>query len=514
MTDDKMNLKSIRTTARLGGGEERISAQHAKGKLTARERIELLLDPGTFTETGMFVTHRAVGLGMEKSHPAGDGVVTGYGKIDGRLVYVFAQDFTVIGGSVGEAHGRKIARLMDLAYQNGAPLIGLNDSGGARIQEGVDALAGYGEIFFRNVRASGVAPQISVILGPCAGGAVYSPAITDFVFMVEKTAHMFITGPEVVRAVTHEQVSADSLGGAEIHRARSGVAHFTAPDEESLLQNVRYLLSFLPANNLTPPPVSPTLDDPQRQTPEIAQIVPANAQEPYDVHLVIEALADDGEFLEVQPDYARNIVVGFMRLDGYPVGVIANQPDHLAGVLDIDASDKAARFIRFCDGFHLPLVTLVDTPGFMPGVDQEYGGIIRHGAKMIYAYSEATVPKLALILRKAYGGAYIVMSSKHLGSDMNFALPNAEIAVMGPEGAVNIVFRKEIEAAEDKTARQTELTRKYREELATPLVAAARGYLDDIIEPEECRQRLVNALESLREKRQATPPRKHGNIPL
>ena len=514
MTENKMNLKSIRNTARLGGGEERIAAQHAKGKLTARERIEQLLDAGTFTETGMFVTHRAVGLGMEKSHPAGDGVVTGYGKIDGRLVYVFAQDFTVIGGSVGEAHGRKIARLMDLAYQNGAPLIGLNDSGGARIQEGVDALAGYGEIFFRNVRASGVTPQISVILGPCAGGAVYSPAITDFVFMVEKTAHMFITGPEVVRAVTHEQVSSDSLGGAEIHRSRSGVAHFTAPDEESLLQNVRYLLSFLPSNNLTPPPVSPTIDDPQRPTPEIGNIVPSNAQEPYDVHLVIESLADDGEFLEVQADYARNIVVGFMRLDGYPVGVIANQPDHLAGVLDIDASDKAARFIRFCDGFHLPLITLVDTPGFMPGVDQEYGGIIRHGAKMIYAYSEATVPKLALILRKAYGGAYIVMSSKHLGSDMNFSLPNAEIAVMGPEGAVNIVFRKEIDAAEDKTARQAELTRKYRDELATPLVAAARGYLDDIIEPEECRQRLVNALESLREKRQSTPPRKHGNIPL
>jgi acetyl-CoA carboxylase carboxyltransferase component len=514
MNDPKNDLEKIREAARQGGGESRIAAQHAKGKGTARERIEKLLDPDTFHETGMFVTHRASGLGMEKSHPYSDGVITGWGKIDGRTVYVFAQDFTVMGGSVGEAHGRKIARLMDLAIQNGAPLIGLNDSGGARIQEGVDALAGYGEIFYRNVRASGVIPQLSIILGPCAGGAVYSPAITDFVFMVEKTAHMFITGPEVVRAVTHEDISAAELGGAEVHRTRSGVAHFTAADEDTLLANVRWLLSYLPPNNLTPPPYAPTGDDPQRATSELTEMIPADPQQPYDILRVIETLADGGEFLEVQSEYAPNLVVGFIRLDGYPVGVIANQPDNLAGVLDINASDKGARFIRFCDAFHIPLLTLVDTPGFMPGAEQEYGGIIRHGAKMIYAYSEASVPKVALILRKAYGGAYIVMSSKHLGSDLNFSLPGAEIAVMGPEGAVNVVFRKEIDSAEDPTARQAELTRKYREELATPLVAAARGYLDDIIQPEECRARLTQAFEALRDKRESTPSRKHGNIPL
>ena len=507
-------LEQIRTEASLGGGEARIAAQHAKNKLTARERIEQLIDPGTFQEIGMFVTHRASGLGMEKSHPYTDGVVTGWGKVDGRLVYVFAQDFTIMGGSVGEAHGMKIANLLDMARQNGAPVIGLNDSGGARIQEGVEALAGYGQIFYRNVQASGVVPQISVILGPCAGGAVYSPAITDFIFMVEKTAHMFITGPEVVKAVTHQEVSFDQLGGAAIHREQSGVAHFTAPDEETLLSNVRWLLSFLPANNLTPPPYLPPSDDPQRTLPELAQIVPADPQQPYDVRSVIEALVDGGEFLEVQSEYAANLVIGFARMDGYPVGIVANQPLHLAGVLDINSSDKGARFIRFCDAFHIPLVTLVDTPGFLPGTDQEYGGVIRHGAKLAYAYSEATVAKVTLVLRKAYGGAYIVMGSKHLGGDYNLAWASAEIAVMGPEGAVSIVFSKDIAAAEDPAAERDRLIKNYRAEFATPLIAASRGYLDDVIDPSESRIRVIRALEALREKRQNTPSRKHGNIPL
>lgn len=514
MTDHSSRLEAMRAESLKGGGDARIAAQHAKGKRTARERIEQLLDADTFQEIGAFVQHRATGLGMEKSHPLGDGVVTGYGKVDGRLVYVFAQDFTILGGSVGLAHGQKIARLMDMATQNGAPLIGLNDSGGARIQEGVDALAGYGDIFFRNVRASGVIPQISIILGPCAGGAVYSPAITDFVFMAEGTANMFITGPEVVRAVTHEDVDSDSLGGATVHHARSGVAHFTAPDEESLLAHVRELLSYLPPNNLTPPPYTPPSDEPDRPTPDLGGMIPSEPQQSYDVHAVIEQLVDGGEFLEVQSEYAKNLVVGFARMDGHPVGIVANQPDFLAGVLDINASDKGARFIRFCDSFHIPLITLVDTPGFMPGLEQEHGGIIRHGAKMIYAYAEATVPKITLILRKAYGGAYIVMSSKHLAGDINYALPNAEIAVMGPDGAVRIVFRKELEASEDPAAQQEELTRRYREDLANPFVAAARGYLDDVIAPQEARLRLVMALESLRDKRQATPQRKHGNIPL
>ncbi|HVM71513.1 MAG TPA: acyl-CoA carboxylase subunit beta, partial [Anaerolineales bacterium] len=492
----------------------RVAAQHAKHKLTARERIEQLIDPGTFQEIGMFVTHRASGLGMEKSHPFTDGVVTGWGKVDGRLVYVFAQDFTIMGGSVGEAHGMKIATLLDLARQNGAPAIGLNDSGGARIQEGVEALAGYGQIFYRNVQASGVIPQISVILGPCAGGAVYSPAITDFIFMVEKTAHMFITGPEVIKAVTHQEVSFDELGGAAIHREQSGVAHFTAPDEETLLSNVRWLLSFLPSNNLTPPPYIPSSDDPDRTLPELDQVVPADPQQPYDVRSVIEALVDGGEFLEVQAEYAANLVIGFARMDGYPVGIIANQPLHLAGVLDINSSDKGARFIRFCDAFHIPLVTLVDTPGFLPGTDQEYGGVIRHGAKLAYAYSEATVAKVTLVLRKAYGGAYIVMGSKHLGGDYNLAWTSAEIAVMGPEGAVSIVFSKDIASAEDPAAERSRLIKNYRDEFATPLIAASRGYLDDVIKPSESRTRVIRALEVLREKRQNTPSRKHGNIPL
>ena len=507
-------LEKLQTSALLGGGQVQIEKQHTKGKFTARERIEKLLDPGTFVETGMYVSHRAVGLGMETAHPATDGVITGWGKIDGRLIYIFAQDFTILGGSLGEAHGRKIAQLMDLAYQNGAPIIGLNDSGGARIQEGVDSLASYGEIFYRNTRASGVIPQISLIMGPCAGGAVYSPGINDFVFMVDKNAYMFITGPEVIKAVTHEDVDFDSLGGAVVHSEKSGVAHFTAPDEDALLSQLRWLLSYLPSNNLTPPPFIPPNDDSQRLNPELEQIVPIDPQQPYDMHSVIEAIADGGEFLEIQPDYAQNIIVGFARLAGHPVGFVANQPGYLAGVLDINASDKGARFIRFCDAFHIPLVTLVDTPGFLPGSEQEHDGIIRHGAKMIYAYSEATVPKVAIILRKAYGGAYIVMSSKHLKCDYNLAWPQAEIAVMGPEGAVKIIFRKEINAAEDPAAAALERTRQYREEFANPYLAASRGYLDDVIVPGESRMRLIAALESLREKRQSTPSRKHGNIPL
>ncbi|HTX89632.1 MAG TPA: acyl-CoA carboxylase subunit beta [Anaerolineales bacterium] len=514
MTKTTSNLEQIRAEAILGGGQTRIEAQHAKSKQTARERLEQLLDPGTFQEIGTFVTHRATGLGMEKSHPYTDGVVTGWGKVDGRLVYVFAQDFTIMGGSVGEAHGMKIAALLDMARQNGAPVIGLNDSGGARIQEGVDSLAGYGQIFYRNVQSSGVVPQLSVILGPCAGGAVYSPAITDFVFMVEKTAHMFITGPEVVKAVTHQEVSFDQLGGAAVHREQSGVAHFTAPDEETLLSNVRWLLSFLPSNNLTPPPYQPSNDDPERPLTELAQAIPTDPQQPYDVRTVVEALVDEKEFLEVQPDYAPNLVIGFARMDGHPVGIVANQPLHLAGVLDINSSDKGARFIRFCDAFHIPLVTLVDTPGFLPGTDQEYGGVIRHGAKLAYAYSEATVAKVTLILRKAYGGAYIVMGSKHLGGDVNLAWASAEIAVMGPEGAVSIVFSKDLQAAKDPAAERARLIENYRAELANPLIAASRGYLDDVIEPSESRLRVVRALEALREKRQTTPSRKHGNIPL
>jgi acetyl-CoA carboxylase carboxyltransferase component len=510
----EVKLDELRSAALLGGGSSQIEKQHAKGKKTARERIEMFLDPASFTETGLFVSHRAIGFGMENNHPATDGVVTGWGKVDGRVVYVFAQDFTILGGSLGEAHGKKIAQLMDLAYQNGSPVIGINDSGGARIQEGVDSLASYGEIFFRNTRASGVIPQISVIMGPCAGGAVYSPGINDFILMVNQNAYMFITGPEVVKAVTHEDVDFDSLGGAEVHGKKSGVAHITAPDEEALLGQLRWLLSYLPSNNMTPPPYQSPADDPHRLVTDLDKIVPLDPQRPYDMHAVIEAIVDGAEFLEIQAEYAENILVGFARLDGYPVGIVANQPGYLAGVLDINASDKAARFIRFCDAFHFPLITLVDTPGFLPGSEQEHDGIIRHGAKLIYAYSEATVPKLAVILRKAYGGAYIVMSSKHLRCDYNLAWPQAEIAVMGPEGAVKIVFRKEINASSDPGTIMDEYMRKYRAEISNPYLAASRGYLDDIIPPPETRRHLILALESLREKRQDTPKRKHGNIPL
>lgn len=507
-------LEALRLEAASGGGQAQVEKQHSKGKLTARERIAALLDRDSFIETDQFITHRANGFGMEKSHPMTDGVVTGWGKIEGRIVYVYAQDFTILGGSLGESHGLKIARLMDLAYRNGAPLIGINDSGGARIQEGVDSLAAYGEIFYRNMRASGVIPQISIILGPCAGGAVYSPAITDFVFMAQKNAYMFITGPEVIKTVTGEDVDFETLGGASIHGIQSGVAHFTDPDEASTLARVRWLLSFLPSNNLSQAPYKTPSDPPDRKVERLKEIVPLDPQKPYDMHEVIEELVDEGEFLEVQPDFATNLIVGFARMDGYPVGIVANQPCVFAGVLDINSSDKGARFIRFCDAFHIPVITLIDTPGFLPGIDQEYGGVIRHGAKMIFAYAEATVPKVSIILRKAYGGAYIVMSSKHLRGDMNFAWPNAEIAVMGPEGAVQIVYRKELASSEDAEQMKSKLISTYRDDLANPFVAASRGYLNDVILPEESRKRINAALEALRDKRESTPSRKHTNIPL
>jgi len=513
--DSKLDrLEKMREQAQQGGGQQRIDAQHAKGKLTARERLELLLDPGSFYEIDEFVTHRATGSGMEDKRFLGDGVVTGWGTIDGRLVYVFAQDFTVMGGSLGQAHGAKICKVMDLAMQNGAPLIGIDDSGGARIQEGVDSLWAYGEIFTRNTLASGVIPQLSVIMGPCAGGAVYSPAITDFVFMVQNTSHMFITGPAVIKAVTREEVTQEELGGAMAHNTKSGVAHFAAPDEESCLAQVRRLLSFLPQNNIEDPPYIPPTDDPQRMDEALDTLVPDDPGKPYDMKEVIARVVDDGDFLEVHQHFAQNLIVGFARLDGHPVGIVAQQPMILAGVIDIDASDKGARFIRFCDCFNVPLVTFCDTPGYMPGVAQEHGGIIRHGAKMLYAYAEATVPKVAVITRKAYGGAYIVMSSKHLRGDINLAWPSAEIAVMGPEGAVNIIFRRDLKAAEDVEARRAELVQEYRDKFANPYVAAARGYLDAVIAPHETRPRVIAALHMLENKRDSLPPKKHGNIPL
>lgn len=500
--------------ALIAGGESRIDRQHKNGKLTARERIEMLLDPGTFHEIDAFVTHRSTQFNLDQDHPLTDGVVTGWGKIDERIVYLYAQDFTIMGGSLGEAHGLKIAKIMKLAIQNGSPLIGLNDSGGARIQEGVDALAAFGEIFLQNTKASGVIPQITLILGPCAGGAVYSPAITDFVFMLEKKSFMFITGPDVVKTVTHEEVDFESLGGSDTHVNTSGVAHYSAPEEEQLFEQLRWLLSYLPSNNLTPPPITECTDEPDRTNELLSSIVPENPQEPYDIGQVIEEIVDDGEFLQIQSEYAQNVTVGFARFNGMPVGIVANNPAVLAGVLDINSSDKAARFIRFCDSFHIPLVTLVDTPGFLPGTGQEHGGIIRHGAKMIFAYAEATVPKISLILRKAYGGAYIVMSSKKLEGDLNYAWPQAEIAVMGPEGAVGIIYRKEIKASDDPVALKEQLTADYRANLANPYTAAARGYIDGVILPEDTRKTIIGALEGLQNKRQPLPSRKHGNIPL
>ncbi len=507
-------LRRLKEQAQLGGGLKRIEARHKQGKLTARERLDLLLDPGSFREIGMFVTHRATEFGMPEKRYLGDGVVTGWGTIDGRLVYVFSQDFTVMGGSLGEAHAHKIIKILDMALKNGAPVIGLNDSGGARIQEGVDSLGGYAEIFLRNTLASGVIPQISVIMGPAAGGAVYSPAITDFIFMVRHSSYMFVTGPQVVKAVTHEDVSFEDLGGADVHATKSGVAHWVGDSEAETLMAVRRLLSYLPQNNMEDPPVVETGDDPLRSDEELDYIVPDDPSKPYDIKEVIRHVVDNGEFYEIHEQFAPNIVVGFARLGGRTVGIIANQPAVLAGVLDINASTKAARFIRFCDAFNIPLVTFEDVPGFMPGTVQEHGGIIRAGAKLLYAYAEATVPKLTVVTRKAYGGAYDVMSSKHLRGDFNVAWPSAELAVMGPDGAVNIIFRRELAEAEDPVARKAELVAEYREKFANPYIAAARGYLDDVIEPHETRPRLINALEMLQNKRDSNPPKKHGNIPL
>ena len=507
-------LREMRAEAQKGGGEKRTEQQHAKGKLTARERLDLLLDENSFQELDMFVTHRTEAFGLDKQKYLGDGVVTGYGTINGRLVYVFSQDFTVFGGSLSEAHAEKIVKILDLALKNGAPVIGLNDSGGARIQEGVVSLGGYADIFLRNTLASGVVPQISAIMGPCAGGAVYSPAITDFILMVKNTSYMFVTGPEVVKTVTHEELTFDELGGALVHNTVSGVAHFAANNEAECLGTIRRLLSYMPQNNLGEAPRVPTTDDPLRMDESLDSIVPDNPNKPYDMNEIIRRVVDDGEFLEVQPHYAPNIIIGFARLNGRSVGIVAQQPAHLAGVLDIASSIKGARFVRFCDCFNIPLITFEDVPGFLPGLAQEHGGIIKHGAKLLYAYCEATVPKITVITRKAYGGAYDVMNSKHVRGDMNFAWPTAEIAVMGPEGAVNIIFRKEIAEAEDVEATRARLVQEYREKFANPFVAAQRGYIDDVIEPRETRPKLISALEMLANKRDNNPPKKHGNIPL
>jgi propionyl-CoA carboxylase beta chain len=514
-TKDKLaELQRRVHEAEHAGPARAVEKQHAKGKLTARERIDLLLDPGSFVETDRLAVHRATGFGLEDRKVPGDGVVTGYGTVDGRQVCVFSQDFTVFGGSLGEVFAEKITKVMDLALKVGVPLVGLNDSGGARIQEGVVSLGGYGEIFHRNVQASGVIPQISAIMGPCAGGAVYSPAMTDFIFMVKETSHMFITGPEVIKTVTGEDVSFEDLGGAMSHNARSGVAHFAADDEQQCLEDIRYLLSFLPPNNLEDPPrVTPT-DDPDRTDPDLDTFMPDSPNVPYDMREIIGRVVDDGEFFEVQPHYAENIVVGFARLDGHAVGVVANQPIHLAGTLDVASSEKAARFVRTCDAFNVPIVTFVDVPGFLPGTGQEWGGIIRRGAKLLYAYCEATVPKLTVITRKAYGGAYDVMGSKHVGADINLAWPTAEIAVMGAQGAVNILYRKELTEAADPAAARDELIEHYNTALANPWKAAERGYLDDVIEPAVTRPALIKALRLTLTKREQRPARKHGNIPL
>lgn len=513
--DEKLKaLEARRAKVLAGGGQKRVAAQHAKGKKTARERIEALLDPGSFIELDAFVEHRCTDLGMDGVEAPGEGVVIGYGTVNGRLVYVFAQDFTVIGGSLGEMHAAKICKVMDMAVKVGCPCIGINDSGGARIQEGVDALKGYGDIFYRNTLASGVVPQISVIMGPCAGGAVYSPALTDFVFMTEGSSNMFITGPQVIKAVTGEDVSADALGGAHVHTEVSGVAHFRYPDEDTTIEGIKKLLSFLPQNNIEDAPIVDTGDDPTRADTSLVDIMPEAPNKPYDVREVIKRVVDAADFFEVQPDYARNIVTGFARLAGRSIGIIANQPAVLAGVLDINASDKASRFIRFCDSFNIPLVTFTDTAGYLPGVGQEHGGVIRHGAKLLYAYSEATVPKMTVILRKAYGGAYIAMCSRHLGADQVFAWPTAEIAVMGPEGAANIIFKKEIDESSDPASTRKAKIEEYKTNFANPYKAAIRGYVDDVIDPAQTRARLCAALSMLLGKRQTLPSRKHGNIPV
>ncbi|MFC1547375.1 acyl-CoA carboxylase subunit beta [Candidatus Neomarinimicrobiota bacterium] len=507
-------LQATREKALLGGGKEKLEQQHAKGKLSARERLNLLLDKGSFTEMDMFVRHRSIDLGMENNRPLGDGVVTGHGTVNGRKVFVFAHDFTVFGGSLSETFAEKICKVMELSMKMGAPVVGLNDSGGARIQEGVRSLGGYADIFLRNTLASGVVPQLSLVMGPCAGGAVYSPAITDFIIMVKGTSHMFVTGPNVVKTVTHEDVSFEDLGGAETHATKSGVAHFACENEVEAIQCAKNLLSYLPQNNLESPPSIPTDDPVDREDQSLDTLVPENPNKPYDMRLVIKAVVDDGEFLEVHGLYAENILVGFARLAGRSVGIIANQPAHLAGVLDIDSSVKGGRFVRFCDAFNIPLVTFVDVPGFLPGTDQEWGGIIRHGAKLLYAYSEATVPKVTVITRKAYGGAYDVMNSKHIRGDINLAWPSAEIAVMGPKGAVEILWKRDIQNADDPEALTEQLIQDYREKFANPYVAAERGFIDDIIFPRQTRSRLIGSLSMLETKVDLNPRKKHGNIPL
>jgi len=514
-TNDKLNeLRLMKEKAALGGGEEKISKQHSQGKMTARERLEKLFDDGTFVEIDAFVETRSIEFDMQKKKVAGDGVVTGYGNIDGRLVFASAQDFTVIGGSLGEMHAKKITKVMDMAVKMGAPFISINDSGGARIEEGIDALSGFGDIFFRNTLASGVIPQISVIMGPCAGGAVYSPAITDFVFMVENTSQMFITGPQVIKAVTGEDVTFEELGGAETHNSISGVAHFKCSNEDECIENIKKLISYLPDNNLSDAPVYQSNDDINRVSVELDEIIPDDSNKPYNMLDIITRVVDNGDFFEIQKHYAKNIIIGFGRLNGSTVGIIANQPSNMAGSLDVNSSDKAARFVRFCDCFNIPIVTFTDVPGYLPGVGQEHSGIIRHGAKLLYAFSEATVPKVNIIVRKAYGGAYIAMNSKHLGADMVFAWPTAEIAVMGPDGAANIIFRKEIANADDPITARKEKIEEYRQKFSNPYIAAARGYVDDVIEPATTRARLINALDMLASKRETRPSKKHGNIPL
>ena len=507
-------LRSKREESRLGGGPERIEAQHQRGKLTARERIGLLTDKGTFEELDPFVLHRSTEFGLSEQKFLGDAVVTGYGEVNGRLTFVYSQDFTVLGGSLSEAVAQKICKAMDLATNSGAPVVGLIDSGGARIQEGVDSLAGYSNIFLRNTRSSGVIPQISAILGPAAGGATYSPALTDFVFMVTGVGQMYITGPDVIKAVTGESVTHEDLGGASSHASRSGVAHFAVESEADCIEEIRRLLSFLPLNNMEDPPRQVSFDDPGRRDQELAHIIPDNPNQPYDMLDIIVRVVDDGDFMQVHERFARNIIVGFARMDGRPVGVVAQQPDYLAGVLDIDASVKAARFVRFCDAFNIPLLTLVDVPGFMPGTAQEYGGIIRHGAKLIYAYAEATVPKISVLTRKAYGGAYIVMSSKNLRGDINYAWPTAEVAVMGAEGAVNIIYRSDLRSSDRPEELRARLAKEYQEQLMNPYVAAGRGMIDDVIDPPETRPKVIRALDMLANKREFLPPKKHGSIPL
>jgi acetyl-CoA carboxylase carboxyltransferase component len=516
MTDNPKieRLRQLKAEAHQGGGKERIAKQHQKGRLTARERIELLLDRGSFHEVDAFVTHRTTDFGLDQRKYLSDSVVTGWGTIKNRLVYVFAQDFTVFGGSLGEAHAEKIVKIMDMAMKNGAPVIGLNDSGGARIQEGVVSLGGYADIFLRNTLASGVIPQISVIMGPCAGGAVYSPAITDFIIMVRGSSYMFITGPEVVKTVTHEEVTFEELGGADVHAEMSGVCHIAVDSEASALAQVQKLMSFIPRNNMEDPPFLPGGDDPLRREAALDSLIPDDPSKPYDIKDVIGLIVDNGDFFEIHAAFAKNIVIGFARLGGHSIGIVANQPAVLAGVLDIDSSEKGARFVRFCDAFNIPILTFVDVPGFLPGTDQEHHGIIRSGAKLLYAFCEATVPKMTVITRKAYGGAYDVMSSKHIRGDINLAWPSAELAVMGPEGAVEIIFRRELAHSDDGARRKQELVADYREKFANPYVAASRGYIDDIIEPRDTRPRLINALEMLSNKRDTNPPKKHGCIPL